>query len=611
MNKTFTITDLLVLVLLVAILISLWLAMKLVDRQHEALMDISQTQQRQSEVLRSIEAKLKSGVAIANGDQNTTPQINAADAFPRIAEARKAAGFAYGDWYIDAFASVVGKLTPLVQTDAYQSAIANYVLESLISRDPETLEWQPVIAKSWTVAEDGLTIEFKLRTDVTFSDGSPLTAHDVEFTYRMIMNPDINCPALRTYYENITNVVAADDYTVSFQLNKPYFQSLEFTGGMAILPKKFYSQFTPEEFNQSPGLLVGSGPYRLEADPKKWEPGEAVVLVRNENYWGPRPTYDKLVFKTIPDPAAQLVALRNRKIDRYGVPPYEYARLKEDKSLNAKAELLEYYYPNAGYRYIGWNQQRDGKPTFFADRRVRQAMTMLTNRQEMAEQLMAGLAKVATGPFNPLGQQVDPDIKPMPYDAAKARELLADAGFTDRDGDGLIESKDGKPFSFKLTYPASNKNYEQMAFYLKDAYARAGIEMVPEPTEWNTMLQRIDERDFDAITLGWTGNIEGDPKQIFHSESMKAGGSNYVSYANPQLDKLIDEARVNLDRDSRLKTWHEVHRLLHEDQPYTFLFFSKAPIFIDKRIRNVQITRSGMNDRTEMYVPKDLQLWTK
>jgi peptide/nickel transport system substrate-binding protein len=137
----------------------------------------------------------------------------------------------------------------------------------------------------------------------------------------------------------------------------------------------------------------------------------------------------------------------------------------------------------------------------------------------------------------------------------------------------------------------------------------AGIVLQPDPTEWNTMLQRIDERNFDAITLGWTGNIEGDPKQIFHSDSIKGGGSNYIAFRNKELDRLIDTARRTLDKDKRFELWHKVHQIIHEQQPYTFLFFSKSPVFMDKRIRNVQITNMGMNARTEMYVPAPLQLW--
>lgn len=658
MENRFGLKDLLHLSLLVLILVSIWLAMKQFDRQWDVVQSIDERLNEQvgraaavDRQLRNLESQLESmakrpavapelleqlaevrtliaGLSRGQVDMQalqdqleqmraemdraaqpaTTPIPPDAEYFDRLQVAREHPEFAYGDWFIDSFNNTVGRLTPIVQTDAYQSAIEGYVIESLIRRDPETLEWRPWIAHQWQVADDGLSISYDLRPDVTFSDGRSLTSADVVYSYELIMNPDINAAALRSYYENIVAVDADGPHRVIFRLDEPYFRSLDFTGGMPILAKHFYDQFTPEQFNEMPGLLFGSGPYRLEENPRRWQPGTGqVALVRNENYWGPRASFDKLIFREIPDETAELVAFRNGEIDRYGVSPERYKQLSEDEDLLAKADLHVYAYPNAGYRYLGWNQKRNGEPTFFADRRVRRAMTLLTNRQEMAQQLMAGLATVATGPFNPLGQQADERINPIAYDPDKARRLLAEAGFEDRDSNGVLENADGAEFRFKLIYPSGNENYRQMAFYLKDAYARAGIVMEPDPTEWNTMLQRIDERNFDAITLGWTGNVEGDPKQIFHSESMAAGGSNYISYANPQLDELIDKARQTLDETRRREMWHRVHHILHEDQPYTFLFFSKAVVYMDKRIRNVLITRTGMNDRTEMFVPRALQ----
>lgn len=639
MNNHFGIKDLLLIILAVLTLVSVWLGIVQFDRQWNDVQTVKERVATQQESIVTLQNNLRDLThqlddlasrptpafphatdtsSQGNNASNTTTADNGVDPddqqayFPRLMAPRDNPDFDHGDWFIDVFRQTVGKLTPLVPADAYQAVIERYVLEGLIIRDPDTLEWRPWIAHSWEVSDDGLTISFNLRRDVVFADNTPLTSADVVFTYDLIMNPQINAPSLRPYYENVESVVADGPYRVVFTLSEPYFLSLSVTGGLSIMPKHFYERFTPEQFNEMPGLLFGSGPYRLEDKPQEWTPGAgAIVLVRNENYWGPRPTFDRLVFREVPDENATLVAFRNGKIDRYGVTPERYERIKQDEKLLAKGDLYEYEAPNFGYRYIGWNQKRDGKATPFADKRVRQAMTLLTNRQEMAKQLMSGLATVATGPFHHLGIQTDPNIEPWPYDPERAKQLLADAGYADRDGDGVIEDEDGKAFSFKLIYPSSNENYRQMAFYLKDAFARAGIDLAPDPTEWNTMIQRIDERNFDAITLGWTGSIEGDPKQIFHSDSMAAGGSNYVSYKNEKLDQLIDTARATLDKDKRLAMWRQVHQLLHEDQPYTFLFFSKAVVLVDKRVKNVQIIRTGMNERTEWYVPEADQRWKK
>lgn len=620
MDNRFGFKDLVNAALLLCVIIVVLLAMKQYDRQWDVLQSIDDRLAAQTETLVAINESLRAGAranastASSSATASNSPALAAPDVNPfyRLLAPRDNPDFAFGDWCIDSFGQTVGKLTPLISTDVYQNAIEAFVLESLITRDPQSLEWKPWIARSWAVSPDGLTITFELRDNVVFSDGKPLTSEDVVFTYGLMTNPEINAPRLRSYYENVESVTAEGPHRVVFRLKEPYFLSLSITGGMGIMPKHWYERFTPEEYNKSTGLLFGSGPYQLAGDPEDWQPGSGrIELVRNERYWGPRGTFDRLVYREITDETAELTSFRNQEIDRYGVNPEQYNQLKTDPDLLDHADLYEYETPTGGYRYLGWNQLKEGKPTPFADVRVRRAMTMLTNREEMAQQLMAGLASVASGPFHRLSDQANPNITPWPYNPEQAKALLKEAGYEDRNADGILDGPDGQPFRFKLVYPSTSQNYQQMALYLKDAYARAGIILEPDPTEWNTMLQRIDDRNFDAITLGWGGTVESDPKQIFHSSANVGGGDNYVSYKNPELDKLIDEARVTVDDDARLALWHRVHQILHEDQPYTFLFNSKAVVFIDKRIKNVEVTRTGINERTEMYVPRELQRWTK
>jgi peptide/nickel transport system substrate-binding protein len=616
MDNRFGFKDLVLVVLLLAILVSLWLAMKQMDRQWQVTQRIDDGLAAQADTLRQLNATLQRGITVSGnpGGSESAATTSGGGQLPqyRWMVAKELPGYAPGDWFVDAFNLSVGKLTPLISTDAYQATIETYVLESLLTRDPETLEWIPWIAEAWEVSDDGLTIRYDLRRGVRFSDGVELTSEDVLFTLDMIRNPEINAPRLVPYYENVESVTAEGPYRVVFQLSEPYFQALSITGGMDILAKHYYEQFTPEEFNASTGLLFGSGPYKLPMDPEDWTPGSgSIELVRNDEYWGPRPTLDKLVWREITDENAQLVSFRNGDIDRYSVRPERYNQLKGDEGLLRKADLYEFRAVSGGYRYIGWNQVKDGGPSPFADPRVRRAMTMLLNRPEMTQQLMAGLATVATGPFNPMSPQYDPDVTPIAYDPDGAKQLLAEAGYEDRDGDGVLEGPDGEPFRFSLVYPSSNVGYQQMAQYLKDAYARAGVTMQLDPTEFNTMIQRINERNFEAITLGWGGVIESDPKQIFHSDMIESGGDNYIGYRNEQLDALIDEARVTVDEAERLDLWRQVHRILQEDQPYTFLFNFKSVVFMDQRFRNVKVTKLGLNSPTEYFVPRERQRWTQ
>ncbi len=615
MENRFGFRDLVLAILLMAILVSIWIAMKQFDRQWDLLKQLAADLDQQSKEVNRINQLLRSGTI----STDPTGMVGAGlsnelnhKAFARILATQSSEDFAQGDWHIDVFAQTVGKLTPLISSDVYQRQVEQFVLQPLARRDPVSLEWKPLLAASWQISEDGLTISFDLREDVRFSDGEPMMARDVVFTFKFIMNPKIDAPRTRAYYEKIESVTAKGPYRVVFRLREPYFLGFNICAGMDILAKHFYGSFTEEKFNASTGLLFGSGPYKLAVDPLHWKPGTGkLTLIRNDRYWGVDPAFNRLIWQEISDPTARLTTFVNGEIDRFGPTPEQYLSLKNDAKVNKQAQRHEFETITSGYRYIGWNQTRGGESTIFADKRVRQALTMLTDRDGMADRLMVGLASTASGPFHPLGNQADPAVEPWPYDPQRATQLLNEVGWQDRDGDGLLEDAQGHSFEFKLIYPASSENYKQMAFYLKDAYARAGILLEPDPLEWTIMLQRINDRQFDAITLGWGGTIEADPYQIFHSDQMEAGGDNYVCYVNEELDVLINEARVTVNETNRNLLWRRIHRILHEDQPYTFLFNRRSVVFIDRRIRNVQDTAVGLNSPVEWYVPVVDQKWTR
>ncbi len=615
MENRFGLKDLIQIVLLIALIVSVWLSMKQRDREFVLLQEIQQQGVEQTRDFVSIRRALQDAPRIGAG--TTTQATEFGDPFRYVKEAESKPDFAQGDWLVDNFGTKVPKLTPLISSDAYAQIVQARVLESLAYQDPTTLEYLPLLARSWPRSPDGMVYTFQLRQGVTFSDGEPFTAEDIVFTYNWIMNPKVQAPRERAYYEKLASVEKNGDFEVVFKFKEPYFESLDLASGMPILPKHFYGKNTPEAFNENVGLLMGTGPYRLK-NPSAWRPGDQIELVRNERYWGEPAIFDRLIFHQVETDAAELTMFKNGEVDLFGATPEQYLLLRNDQKILARTQHFEVSSPLRGYTYVAWNQSRKGQRTRFADKRIRQAMTMLTDRQRICDEVLLGYATVASGPFSALGKpQAAPGLQPWPFDPEKAKSLLKDAGFEDRNGDGVIEDSQGHPFEFKLSFPAKNETYERVILFLKDTYARAGIKMELDPLDWPIMIKRLEERDFDAISLAWTGGAETDIYQMFHSSQMKDNGDDCMSYQNPELDKLIEQARSTVDEEKRMPLWQKCSLILHEDQPYTFLYNTKSLVFIDQRIRNIGRSKLGLNyvSRFNMpnpwYVPKAQQKWTR
>lgn len=598
------------------IVVLLVLVMVQIDRQWQRMADMTRIMQEQAEdlrrtrgVLRELEQTLRSGVQLSAATATHAPAAAASDGFARARAAAAQPDYAQGDWLMLSFGTGLRTLTPLVSSDAYASEVQSYVIEPLVTRDPDTLEWQGLLAESWEVSDDGMRIVFNLRRDVTFSDGVPFTARDVAFSFEFIMNEAIAAPRARAYYAKIARVTALDDHRVEFVFAEPYFNSFLLAGSMDILAEHFYRRFLddPRAFNESRGLLLGTGPYRLSS-PESWTPDQGrVELERNPRYWGPvDPSYDRIVWRVIENDSARLTTFRNGDIDVYTARPREYQKLLDDAALQARSAHFEYMSPVAGYSYIAWNQSRGGKATRFADARVRRAMTHLTDVQRMIDEVILGYGEVAVSPFSARSKQHDAALTPIPFDLERAVQLLKEAGYADRNGDGILEDEAGVPFEFELTFFQDNEDTRQMVLFLRDVYARAGVVMKPRPSEWSVMLEDIKNKNFDAVTLAWTSGIEVDIFQIFHSSQAIEGGDNFVSYRNPELDRLIDAARAEVDEDARMALWRQAEAHLVADQPYTFLLRRQTLAFVDKRIANLVNTSLGLNLMmvpVETYVP--------
>ncbi len=627
MQKKITTKDYVLFGFLSVIILLIILAMVQIDRQWLKLEDMDRALAEQSKditALRGLSNQMQRKLASADLSKanpnasaavdNTQDNGDIPAAFKRAYEATQQKDYAQGGWQIGSFSTSMQTITPLISSDVYASQVQSYVLESLLTRDSDTLEWQGLLAKTWQVSDDGLTITFQLRNDVVFSDGEPFDSSDVVFTFNFIMNEKIKAPRERAYYKQIESVTANGPYEVVFKFKEPYFKALDFAGGMWIMAEHFYKPYldNPEEFNQSKGLLIGTGPYRLK-DPKNWKTDQdGIELLRNTRYWGPvQPSYDRVSWRIIQNESARLTTYRNGDIDVYDdADPTDFEKLKDDEKITAMSRRFSYASPSSGYGYIGWYEGTDEKPTRFKDKRVRQAMTWLLDKEKIVKEIYLGYRTPAVSPFGEATKQHDPNIKVRKQDIAKAKALLKEAGFEDRNGDGVIEGKDGKPFEFKLIYFQGSDTNKRMVLVLKDMYARAGIKLIPEPAEFPVMLEKLDKKDFEAITLGWGGGLESDLYQIFHSSQTKTNGDNYVNYKNPELDKIIEEARRTMDEDKRMALWHKAEAILYDDLPYTFLTRKMELGFINKRIHNVNKTRMGLNIGSipiENYIPVEQQ----
>ena len=249
-------------------------------------------------------------------------------------------------------------------------------------------------------------------------------------------------------------------------------------------------------------------------------------------------------------------------------------------------KLFSYDYP--GYRYIGYNLNRE----LFQDRRFRWALAHAVPVQKIIDEVFMGLATPTAGPFLPGSSASDASLKPVPYDLDKARQLLDEAGWKDTDGDGVRDMTihDVRvPARFDLMIYADAPSYRTIAEIIKESCRKIGVEVLISPTKWALMLQKLNKKEFDAVMSGWALPWRSDPFQVWHgSQADVPDSSNHCAYRNPQVDRLIDELRVTMDRQKQIDIYHQIHRLIYDDQPCTFLFVDKATAGRDARIENVK-----------------------
>lgn len=440
----------------------------------------------------------------------------------------------------------------------------------------------------------GTVFTFDLRENATWHDGKPVTVEDVIFSLDVVKCEYVDCPSIRAYYQDVRPATKVGPNSVQIIYEKQYFKAIEFAGGIVVFPKHVFDpdnllandpKTFGEQFNKHPmhRTPVGSGPYKF----KKWDQGISVTLERYEGYHSPEKGghLDELTWRFIPETQAALAAMRAGEVDLLpAMTPTQY--FEETKGDFEKTYVKPlYYYGNMGY--LGWNMRRPP----FDDVKVRTAMAYgALDIQEFLKTVLYGAGTQVAGSQYVHGPAYDHSIQPYPFDPAKARKLLREAGWFDRDGDGVIENADGMPFEFEmLMYQGSATNGQMMAI-VEQNLSKLGIKMSVKELEWAVFIENIQSRAFDACRLGWGQSIESDPFQLWHSSGSENRGSNHCGFVSPEADALILKLRKTIDPAERQKLHFAFQKLLYETQPYLFLFCSPSLGAYNPRFHGVRFT---------------------
>lgn len=562
-------------------------------------------------------------------------EVKVADVNPAVSK-EEAAKPVTGDWLVYHQLSDPEQLNPLTSSDAVSSDINGFIFEALLTRDPRTLEIQPYIAEARPeISKDRLTYTFKIRQDARFQDGRPLTGEDVLFSVKAIKCPFVNAPFLRVYFNSLIDAELLDPYTIRFITKEPYFRNESVLGGITLLPRHHYdpdnllARVTVKALAQDPAKLppeakrfgdnfnknynrnpLGSGPYRFNG----WKTGSDLELIRNRDYWGngkkgiDQPRLDRLKFRIVNNMDAALNRLKSGSLDFIeALQPVQAVRGTSSSRFNQDFRKYEYYSPS--YTYIGWNNEHP----IFRDKRVRQAMTYFTDRKLIVKSVLFGLGEVVDSHIYLFRPEYDKSLVGYAFDPQKANALLAEAGWKDTDGDGVLDKTvDGKttPLRFEIKINSGNALRKSVALVLVDELKKHGIAASVRELDWTIFLNEVKNHNFDAVVLGWgMPTDEPDAYQVWHSSQAANKGSNAISYKNSRVDDILEAYRREFDAQKRVEMYKEFQQILHEEQPYTFLFVRKQISVVHRRFQDVEIFPAGLRP-IDWWVPTRLQKFT-
>ena len=501
-----------------------------------------------------------------------------------------------GGSLVNAMAGEPSNLIAMIAGDSASSAIAGNIFNSLVKYD-ENLDYAPDLAESWIISNNQKTITFKLKKDLKWADGAPLTSEDVLFTWKLITDPNTRTP-YGSDYQLVINASTPDALTFRITYATSYAPALDTWTALHILPKHILKDedINKTFFSRKP---TGSSFYRLE----EWISGQQLVLKTNKNSTLGTPLINKLISRIIPDTSSQFLELTADNIDLMNINPIQYQRVfPARKDLQQKIAL--YKELGNGYTYLGFNLKKEP----FSDIRVRQALNYAIDKDEVIKGVLLGLGEPISSPYKPGTRWNNPKLSPYPYKPEKALKLLSDAGYI-KNSNGLLE-KNGKPLKFEII-TNQNKQREMTAVLIQRRLQEIGIEVSIRVIEWASFVNRfIKTGDFDVVVLGWGLSLDPDQFNIWHSSQQGPGQFNFLGYENKEVDKLLELGRKELNPLKREKIYHKFSKYLLEDSPIVYLYAGYGLSAVHKRVKGIKkpAPPAGIyHNNYDWFIPKPLR----
>ncbi len=521
-------------------------------------------------------------------------------------------------------------LNPISTRAPYPEIIYNNTIQPLMDVDLDTYESIPVLAQSKPIVKEitegkyagGVSYTFQIKEGAVWDDGSPVTGKDVEFSVKVVYAPKVNSKHYAPYFADFREIKTDADNPkiVTVTLGQKYFLGEEAAGIIRVMPeyiydsKKVLRDFTladlidkekaedlaknnpqllafAEEFNSpkfSRETLVGSGPYQFE----EWETGQRVILSKKKDWWGDKykgQSYqfeanpDTLFYRILPDQTALVVSLKNEDIDAaFGLNVQDFMALRENETLK---DRFNFFTPQGfNYYFIYLNTQSPK----LSDKRTRRALAHLTDVSAIVANIYNGMATAQPSPVSPLAPFFNQDLKQIEYNLEKAKALLAEAGWTDSDENGILDKEiDGKRVEFILKNMGSTTNFSKdLSAYLTSSFQDAGIVLETEVVDFNSIRPRLNKRDYEISSSALVGGpTPPDYYPVYHTSADNPTGLNRSGFGNAESDKILEEIRVTLTEEGRLPLYKRFQEILYEEQTKIFLFSPKNKMVISKRLK--------------------------